>query len=720
MSLELVLQSMNKLKTILLYNSGNYLHLALWILGFLYALRAPFLWVPLSLYTLMIYHQQKELVYISLFILSLIGLRALYLNQTKHIHMPYKAMVVQVEADKIYLQGQGKSLIYLDHTEAYKPGMILMIYGHVLENDDRHMENQFSYETYLKAKGIKYRMTADHIEIIEEGFHLNMIPYQVGRYIDQHFSKSVSSYIHMFILGNQSYMDDGLSQESRDIGISHLFAISGMHLGLIVLVVNRLLNRLYLRRHIHLIILASFLMFYNLLTGYAISIVRASLAFFLIFACDIYYIKISKADIIGLIMVIMMVYNPYVIDDISFQLSFLMVTVILLLYPLIKKKSYIKQTYIVSTMAFLYGLPIILSMNHRIGLLNILYSPIFIVYVSLILLPMTILIFFIPYMQGIYGWIIYIFEYAIEGAHRLNIYLRFGFINTLFIFIYWLLLTVSVYKIFTGRIKILKMTMVWLFFGLMLGFNQTFSLTSKVIILDVNQGDSIYIQDKDCRLLIDTGKTDAHDTLIHYFIDKNIFSLDGLILTHQHADHIGEAQDLLAALDIGRVYTNKVNKRLPLSKQKVLGEGDTIRCGQIKLNVLHGDEGYDNENNNSLVIFSRIKSENWLFTGDIEEIVELKLIERYHFHVDHLKIAHHGSKTSSSLDFIHHFKPKHVYISVGINDYQMPNEEVLKRYQTFGSLIYTTQDFGSLTRFYIGNESYLVTYRNKRKRVLLS
>jgi competence protein ComEC len=110
-----------------------------------------------------------------------------------------------------------------------------------------------------------------------------------------------------------------------------------------------------------------------------------------------------------------------------------------------------------------------------------------------------------------------------------------------------------------------------------------------------------------------------------------------------------------------------------------------------------------------------IHQESWLFAADIEALVETDLVQRYGFQIDHLKVAHHGSNTSSTKAFVDHFKPKHVYLSVGRNYYGMPDQDVLNRFSQANSMVYSTQEMGSIEVVYLGPINYHSNYKNGQK-----
>jgi len=668
-------------------------------------------------YSIYLYKKQKALLIIACMLMAMIGIRLWMLDQYVLEELPMQATILSVNENSIMIKGSNKIIVYLRDSSEFEPGMEVLIDGEYLEIDNLNIENQFSYSEYLKSQNIRALVSSSKVTIIGQRWHINQIPHKVSQYIVNHFDSPTMSYLQLFILGNKDYMEEDLENLTRAVGISHLFAISGMHLGIIVLIINRFLHIFYLRRQTHLILLVLFLFSYNILTGFSVSIVRATLLYLGVFVSKLYALRLSKTDLLSIIFVMMIIFQPYAIHYIGFQLSFFFAFVILLIIPSIKTFSYLSQTYIISFGLFLFGLPIILSINHSIGILNPFYGPIFIIYVACILLPFAFIVCLVPQLTYLYKFCIYVFELCLQGAYSQNIYVSFGFGNGIFVGIYWLLLATSVIIYFKGKNKFKRIIIRWMIFILIVSLAHKIDFRTKVTIFDVNQGDSVYIQSPHCRLLIDTGYDDDNDNLVHYFKDKNIRRLDALILTHQHQDHIGEAEDLYYAIKIGRVYTNQIYHKLPINSQIILNEYDTFVCGKLKFYVLHAHQNSHNENNNSLVIYTEINNESWLFTGDIESEVEKQLVSRYQLNIDHLKVAHHGSLTSSTHSFIKHFKPRNVYISVGKNNYGMPSQVIIDRYAHHGSRLFSTRDLGSIEISYLGKKRYYIFYKNERKRL---
>lgn len=234
--------------------------------------------------------------------------------------------------------------------------------------------------------------------------------------------------------------------------------------------------------------------------------------------------------------------------------------------------------------------------------------------------------------------------------------------------------------------------------------NCAFAMTIKM--LDVGSGDAILIEHNGQRILIDTGDPS----------DFNFPHIDTLILSHPHADHIGNATRLIRA-GVGAVYDNGQVKAtrhyvnyLRACKEtntphKRLKAGDRIEMGDAYLICLSPDLFFNAINDNSLVIKLVYGDFSMLFTGDIEAEAESWLVGE-DIKATVLKAPHHGSKTSSTLDFVKAVNPEVVLISAG-DKYGHPHKIPLENYIIAGAKIYCTKYNGAITITTDG-ESYSV------------
>jgi competence protein ComEC len=240
-------------------------------------------------------------------------------------------------------------------------------------------------------------------------------------------------------------------------------------------------------------------------------------------------------------------------------------------------------------------------------------------------------------------------------------------------------------------------------------------------VIDVGQGDSILLHLNNKNVLIDTGGENKDYSIVNNItIDVlkslGIRKIDYLILTHGDYDHMGEAINLVNNYRVDKVIFNcgELND-LELELIEILNKNNISYYSCIKeLNIDNNKlyflqtREYDNENDNSNVIYIEINNYKFLFMGDSGIDKEKDILDKYNIsNIDVLKVGHHGSKTSSSKEFIDEINPKYSIISVGKNNrYGHPNTEVLERLNN--SIIYRTDQDGSIM-FKINNTLLLDT-----------
>ncbi len=240
-----------------------------------------------------------------------------------------------------------------------------------------------------------------------------------------------------------------------------------------------------------------------------------------------------------------------------------------------------------------------------------------------------------------------------------------------------------------------------------------------VRIIDVGQGDSILIYSNGYSALIDTGLSNSSAELCTALEACNIEKLDVLLLTHTHSDHIGGAADVTDVYGVKNLILPQISDKSEgkasalLCEKNVLDNGGKVttaaqgmnfKIGEFEITVLAADYSFDNENDCSVVTAAEISDLKFLFTGDIEANGEKALIdENLNLKADVLKVAHHGSSTSSKEDFIKAVRPRYAAISVGKdNEYAHPHNEVLSLLEQVGAGVYRTDRNGDIT-FYIEN-----------------
>lgn len=233
----------------------------------------------------------------------------------------------------------------------------------------------------------------------------------------------------------------------------------------------------------------------------------------------------------------------------------------------------------------------------------------------------------------------------------------------------------------------------------------------KVHYLDVGQGDSIFIElPNNETMLIDAAESYQSENIINYLKNLNYQKIDYVIGTHPHTDHIGGLKDIINTFEIGKIYMPKVVSTTKTYENLLMAIKDknlkinTAKAGTsiidtdaLKINILAPNNStYTELNNYSVVTKITYGTTKFLFMGDAEKLSENEIKEDVT--ADVIKIGHHGSNTSSSINFIKKVNAKYGIISVGLNNkYNLPKEEIITNWENYGTKIYLTSINGTVT-----------------------
>ena len=232
----------------------------------------------------------------------------------------------------------------------------------------------------------------------------------------------------------------------------------------------------------------------------------------------------------------------------------------------------------------------------------------------------------------------------------------------------------------------------------------------KVHYLDVDQGDSIFIElPNNETMLIDAAESYQSENIINYLKNLNYQKIDYVIGTHPHTDHIGGLKNIINTFEIGKIFMPKVVSTTKTYESLLMAIKDknlkinTAKAGTsiidtdtLKINILAPNNSiYTELNNYSVVTKITYGTTKFLFMGDSEKLIENEIKENVT--ADVIKIGHHGSNTSSSIDFIKKVNAKYGIISVGLNNkYNLPKEETITNWENSGTKIYLTSTNGTI------------------------
>lgn len=595
-----------------------------------------------------------------------------------------------------------KELEFLDNLDL---GIKIQIKGSKQELTNNTIPNTFNYKKYLKNSLIDYVILADKYKIINKKTNiLYKLKNSFINYIKQFKSKN---YLSTFMIGSKDYLADGVYEQYQSLGVSHIFAISGMHISMLTLILFKLLSKIKERKRY--IIVISFLIVYMFITDYQASVLRSTILFIMLYLNKRFDFNMTTLQCLYLTIILILLRLPNMIYNIGFLYSSI-ISFSLIKYSHLIKGNYIMKCLKISLIAFLFSLPITINNNFEVNILSIINNLFFVPLISFIIYPLSLLTIIIKHLDNILYTITNILENVSLYLPVCNIVVPK--LNIVIIILYYILL----FLFFSSYRKIYLISLVLLI--LLIKLLVILDDNLYVYYLDVKQGDSTVIKYRDKAIMIDTGgitsfKQEEWKMRKKYYLTDNsitflksigINHLDYLILTHGDFDHMGEAINLVENFKIEKVIFNcgEFNELeqdlIKILDEKKIPYYSCIKELNIDDNKLYflNNKDYGNENDNSSVIYTKLNNHKFLFMGDAGVDVEEDLIQKYNLkNIDVLKVGHHGSRTSSSKNFINKIEPKYSIISVGKNNrYGHPNKEVLKNLED--SKIYRTDQYGSI------------------------
>lgn len=563
-------------------------------------------------------------------------------------------------------------------------GNSVIVKGKLVSPKNNTVPYLFNYKNYLYNKRVYYTLKIDSIKILNE--NSNPFIKLKNRVIKHVNSYKDSTYLYAFILGKTELISDEVLTSYRENGISHLFALSGLHVSIFSSILLFILKKLRFKEILNYVIIFIFLLLFSFITGFSPSILRATLLFFLLGINKVFYLNIRTLDILYLVFIILVIINPFIIYNLSFILSFTAAFFLIFSSDLLKDKNYFVSLFKVSLLSYFASLPLSIYYFGYTNLLGTILNLVFVPLVSFVVFPLTLLTFIISKFYSILNITTNLLESLSLLFNKFKIIIYFPSINLIFVFIYLSIL--MLYIKFKKKICLYLIMVLLIFFKI----RPYMDNNTYIYYIDVGQGDSILVVTPHLNktILIDTGGIVSFNENYKSNIVKNktiplfrrigINKVDYLFLTHGDYDHAGEANELLSNFCVKKVFINKGNIN---NIEKKINNKEVLRLknfviDNIKVNSLNNNV-FNNENDNSTILLFNIYDYKFLFMGDASIKTEEYLLNNYILpNVDILKVGHHGSYTSTSTDFINVIKPKYSVISVGENNmYKHPNKSVL-------------------------------------------
>lgn len=592
---------------------------------------------------------------------------------------------------------------------------------------------QFNEYDYYKGKNYDCKMYADSIQIanykqskLKE--YLRKLKVNWQKIYQQQLPKSQAGVIEAMVLGEKTNLDSEIKELYQKNGIGHIMAISGLHISFWGMGIYRLLKRLGLGEKFSVFFSIIVIYLYGMMTGFSVSAVRAVIMMILALIAHIVgrtYDMLSAMSFSGIITLLC---NPMQVRNCGFLLSYGAIIGVGVCYPILKEifnsKSKLIDCILVTISIQIVLLPVTAWFFYEIPLygsfLNLLVLPAMSLLLTISILGVFCTYLYPPIGTFVFGTVYIILKYY-EVLCKNVIRLPFSSLVTgkpsvIQIILYSVLVVFALY-LFTNR-KGVKWVFLFLMAFLMLFPVPVYQF--EATILDVGQGDSIFFQTGRLSYLIDGGSSDVKNVgtyrILPFLKAKGIQTLDVMIVSHTDKDHINGLLEILEQTKkkqfrVRCLMLPKIeNPDRPYYKMEQLAKQSGIKIYYLekgikwkkeKLQVvcLHPNPDFSMQDKNecSMILSIQYGEARFLFTGDVEEEGEKEILPYLEYH-DVLKVAHHGSKSSSTEEFLEKVNPKVGLISCGLhNSYGHPHKEVIDRMRKRKIKIYNTSINGAIS-----------------------
>ena len=621
--------------------------------------------------------------------------------------------------------------------------------------------SQFSYANYLRnfqtytvfySKENSYHLIPAQLSLkwkLIQGLNNSRISI-----LDSH-SKYLKS-PNIEILGGVVFGDDAIAPPDYikttfiNSGLLHILAASGMNVAFIYGFLFFFLRKLRVPYKISVSAGIFVIILYSLMTGLGPSVIRAAIMLIFILLGKLIDRDAHSISLLAFAALLMLIYNPAFINDVGFQLSFIVTFGLLLSTNIVMEyfkfmPNWLSGAIFVPLIAQVWVIPIQMFYFNNISL----YS----VFANILTIPFLSVISFGGFVSSVFALIkpisdivCRVFDFVLNPLLNVLVWISnffSGLPHSLFItthpsvlqvILYYAILLLGIYIL---KIKFTDKKSTFLLLGLIgLLFVTTINIPNKnleIISFDVQNGDAFLLKTPQNKyMIIDTGKSGyrgssskAKMIIVKYLRDKGIKEIDSLILTHFDNDHAGGAVDLLENVKIDKVYVNslfddsriakRIYKKTPniicINSKTVIDKEQNF---SIELNKAHINKqkhiSVDNEN--SIVTLVQYNKFNMLFTGDAGVVAFNQLKRQLPKNITVLKVGHHGAKNVVDKPMIDYLNPKISLISVGVNNYGHPNKKTLQVLR--GTDIYRTDINHSIKIEVTPNEYKIFTYNSDK------
>lgn len=663
----------------------------------------------------------------------------------------YKVNGQKLRGFAILPNGQKVYIIFTLQSEQQKKkfeeqslsGTVFQVSGELVEPSMPAHRYAFSMAKYIESNSAQGIFEVKSFRFVKKENTLSTFfaeqRFKVKKHIENTFPESLVAEAQSLLIGERENVDMDVERAYQKLGITHLFAISGLHVGLVSMLVYELLLRLRIRREHATWVLIIALPIYACLAGGAPSVWRAVSVVELVMLSRVVSNRLAIDDALALSFIGFVLLQPSVVFQIGFQLSYLATLSLLFsghIFSLAKNTW--QQSFAITFVCQLLVYPLLLYHFFEISLSSFIANIFFVPLFSFVVLPVNLLLLLLTYMANPLARLCFvIYEPARELLSEVIMWLQAipyqmwapGRPS------FWLLLlafvsVVTVLIQLEQRRHLFLITLTLLFPAFLIHESPSWHRDLKIIFLSVGQGDCTIIElpFRKKIYVIDTGGVLRFDQeawkesrkpyevgrgiVVPYLKGSGIRAVDTLILTHADADHAEGAEEVMEEIRVKEIHVSPNSWQKSVMKDVVdFAQKERISIheqmagrswvqGDTTLTYLSPNDLIYEGNDDSLVLLLQHSSFQALFTGDLEQSGEMALIDNYTDSItdmDILKVGHHGSKTSSTEPFLKLVQPRLSIISSGLNNrYGHPNKDVVARFEEMKLPTLNTAEVGTI------------------------
>lgn len=659
-------------------------------------------------------------------------------NKTSNKNSNYDSFNAEViNINGVYLKYKENTIIYLDKKQNLETNTIVKIKGNVSDVGFGKNFLLFNYKNYLRSKKIYTTIFCKYEPIVVEKDYsiLNKWTSDFKGYTENLFISKLNNknaeIVLSIILGDVDYLEEGFYDNIKTMGLAHIFAVSGLHIGLLYSALLKFFKLMGFGRRISWIITWTLLWFYGFLIGFPLSILRTLVMFTLLFGSEVLYRRYNSLNAIALSALILSIINPFWIFDAGFLLSFSAALSLILFSKYIQKniktESIILKTIYMYLFLQLFTMPVVTYFFNYLPILGIIYNLFLIPIFTVVLITSFVFLLFnnifwytliIPFK--LFDYMLYTLRYIINFTENIGfngiIIPTLSIFEIIFIYIF-IFFMMYVYNNGSKAFERVGFLTIICFYVITYIAVPVTDSSLYFNLIDVGQGMFSTIIYKNYDFIFDCGSTSNKNvgefTAVPYLTKKGINCIDGIFISHWDSDHYSGIKDLIDSdnINVRNIFSSTNNEDIK-ADVAILKKDDYIKLDNMfKINILWPDDSFitNNKNNSSLVISINYNGRNILLPGDIESDVEYAIINDL-VESDILVLPHHGSKTSSSESFVEAIRPKFSAISYGKNNYGIPSDEVTMRYKRVKSIVLSTFYEGEINFVLKDDKLYYNTY----------